>query len=189
MPNSAMNQIQALAISDTAYESSWDGVTGVAPSKNAVYDKIQLISALFPAALGAANLKQFMDAAGTAAEWATGSYSGTFTRAMDAASGDVAYTGVGFKPSAIIIIATLVAKSYSVGLATAGRSCAILVFGASAAAIKAAREEKAQAFLDNLPSWAAVKTAIEGATTTAALRIIVLKLARVVYWLARDKAD
>lgn len=55
--------------------------------------------------------------------------------------------------------------------------------------IKAAKELKAKAIVDNLPSWAAVKTAIEGATTIAALRVIVLKLARVVYWLARDKAD
>lgn len=57
------------------------------------------------------------------------------------------------------------------------------------AAIKAAQEAKIQAFLDNLPSWSAVKKAIEGATTLAALRTIVLKLARVVYWLARDRAD
>lgn len=56
-------------------------------------------------------------------------------------------------------------------------------------AIKAAQELKAQEFLDNLPSWEKVKTAIEGATTIAALRAIVLKLARVVYWLARDRAD
>lgn len=64
-----------------------------------------------------------------------------------------------------------------------------LAQAAALAALKAAREVKAQDFLDNLPSWAAVKTAIEGATTIAALRVIVLKLARVVYWLARDKAD
>lgn len=30
-------------ISDTAYASSWDGVTTIAPSKNAVYDKIQTL--------------------------------------------------------------------------------------------------------------------------------------------------
>ncbi len=30
-------------ISDTAYGSGWDGVTTIAPSKNAVYDKINSI--------------------------------------------------------------------------------------------------------------------------------------------------
>jgi len=33
------------SISDTAYGASWNGVTDVAPSKNAVYDKIETISA------------------------------------------------------------------------------------------------------------------------------------------------
>lgn len=31
-------------VSDTAYGTSWDGVTDVAPSKNAVYDKIELLA-------------------------------------------------------------------------------------------------------------------------------------------------
>lgn len=47
------------AISDTAYAGSWDAVTDVAPSKNAVYDKIQaLIAATAPVAVvdTAANL-------------------------------------------------------------------------------------------------------------------------------------
>lgn len=32
-------------VSDAAYDSSWNGVTGVAPSKNAVYDKIEALAA------------------------------------------------------------------------------------------------------------------------------------------------
>jgi len=32
-------------VSDAAYGAGWDGITGVAPSKNAVYDKIQAITA------------------------------------------------------------------------------------------------------------------------------------------------
>lgn len=35
----------AASISDTAYGASWNGVTDVAPSKNAVYDKIETIAA------------------------------------------------------------------------------------------------------------------------------------------------
>jgi hypothetical protein len=40
--------ITASAVSDTAYGTSWNGVTDVAPSKNAVYDKIEALSAGFP---------------------------------------------------------------------------------------------------------------------------------------------
>lgn len=39
--------IRSALVSDTAYGSGWNGVTDVAPSKNAVYDKIE---SLFPAA-------------------------------------------------------------------------------------------------------------------------------------------
>ena len=53
-------------------------------------------------ALGAADLKLFMDAAGTGLEWAKGFKMGTFTRAPG--SGDISYTGVGFKPSVIIFL-------------------------------------------------------------------------------------
>ncbi len=35
----------AVSVSDTAYAGSWDGVTDVAPSKNAVYDKIESMTA------------------------------------------------------------------------------------------------------------------------------------------------
>jgi hypothetical protein len=34
--------VSGLNVSDTAYAASWDGVTGVAPSKNAVYDQMEL---------------------------------------------------------------------------------------------------------------------------------------------------
>jgi len=51
---------------------------------------------------GAANLKAFVNAAGTAPEWANGIKLGTFSRAIDAADGDVSYTGVGFKPSLVL---------------------------------------------------------------------------------------
>jgi len=53
-------------------------------------------------AKGAADLKLFMNAGATAGEWAVGHMTGTFTRDMTASSGDVSYTGVGFKPSALI---------------------------------------------------------------------------------------
>jgi len=53
-------------------------------------------------AIGAANYKAFVNAAGTAPEWAIGHMTGTFTREMDAATGTAAITGVGFKPSMVL---------------------------------------------------------------------------------------
>jgi len=54
-------------------------------------------------AAGTANFKMFMNAAGGAPEWASGVKVGALSPARDlsAASGDVSYTGVGFKPSLI----------------------------------------------------------------------------------------
>jgi hypothetical protein len=56
------------------------------------------------AAAGTANQKLFMNAAGTQQEFAKGFYVGSTTRVMTAGAGTVAYTGVGFKPSAIIVL-------------------------------------------------------------------------------------
>ena len=50
----------------------------------------------------------------------------------------------------------------------------------------ARRTAKAQAIIDNLPSWAEVDTVIINATTIAALKVIIRKMARVLYWLAKD---
>ena len=60
-------------------------------------------------ALGSADQKFFMNAAGNAPEWATGNFVGTFTRDVAAATGNVSYTGVGFKPSAIIFFVNITA--------------------------------------------------------------------------------
>jgi hypothetical protein len=56
-------------------------------------------------AKGAANTKLFMNAGATAPSWATGMKVGSFTRDLTAGAGNVAYTGVGFKPSAVILFA------------------------------------------------------------------------------------
>lgn len=42
---------------------------------------------------------------------------------------------------------------------------------------------------DNLPNWNQVSASIDNATSVAGLKIIVKKLARVVYWLAKNKKD
>ena len=55
--------------------------------------------------VGAANLKLFVNAAGNGLEWSAGIYLKLFTKDMTEASCDTAYTGVGFKPSHIIILA------------------------------------------------------------------------------------
>jgi hypothetical protein len=43
--NPVVSASSGASVSDTAYGASWNGVTDVAPSKNAVYDKIETISA------------------------------------------------------------------------------------------------------------------------------------------------
>jgi hypothetical protein len=67
-------------------------------------------------AVGSANEKLFTDAAGTGLDWDFGRYCGSFTRGMTTASGDVSYTGVGFKPSSIIFIYFLDGGSFGQGV-------------------------------------------------------------------------
>ena len=55
-------------------------------------------------ALGAANLKRFMNAGATAPEWAVGIKLIQTTYNLATATGTVAITGVGFKPSAVIFM-------------------------------------------------------------------------------------
>src|SRR3990167_6658552 len=43
LTGTASGNLTTANISDTAYASSWDGVTTIAPSKNAVYDKIETL--------------------------------------------------------------------------------------------------------------------------------------------------
>ena len=133
-------------ISDEAYSSTtWDGVADVAPSQNAVRDKIETLVAKVDGAMkddgsnlaigsdadgdtyhrsggvlarlakGTANFKMFMNVAGTAPEWAAGIKIGSFTRDLTAASGDVSITGVGFKPSNVIFISGWINNSFAVG--------------------------------------------------------------------------
>lgn len=70
------------------------------------------------AAAGAANMKLFVNAAGTGMEAASGIKIGTFTRDTAAATGTQAITGIGFKPSHIIIWAVVpgVAGNMSIGV-------------------------------------------------------------------------
>lgn len=70
-------EAKAAAVSDAAYGADWDGVTNVAPSKNAVYDKLE--------SLGGAAITQ-------------GSYTGNNT-----ANRAVAH-GLGTTPKVVIII-------------------------------------------------------------------------------------
>jgi hypothetical protein len=60
-------------------------------------------SVLARLAKGAANLKLFMNAGATAPEWAVGIKIGSHTRDLAAGAETVAYTGYGFKPSAIFV--------------------------------------------------------------------------------------
>lgn len=48
---------------------------------------------------------------------------------------------------------------------------------------------KTQDFLDNIPSWAGVSTAVDNIANLADAKVFIKKLARIVYWLARDKQE
>lgn len=74
----------------------------------------------------------------------------------------------------------------AVGYAAAQAEDPVEIAAKQAAAVQAA---KAQAFLDNLPSWAKVEAAVKAAFPDVKQQAIILKICRVVYWLARDKAD
>ena len=46
---------------------------------------------------------------------------------------------------------------------------------------------KAEAILTNLPTWAQVSTAVDNISSLAEAKVFIKKLARIVYWLAKDK--
>lgn len=49
--------------------------------------------------------------------------------------------------------------------------------------------QKGKDINDNLPTWSGVSMAIDNATTITELKIIIKKMARVVYWLAKNDLD
>lgn len=52
------------------------------------------------------------------------------------------------------------------------------------------REAQIEAyFIDNLPSWNQVSTAVDNIANLADAKAFLKKLARITYWLARDKED
>jgi hypothetical protein len=137
--------IRGTNVSDTAYASSWDGVTTIAPSKNAVYDQMLLqmlkngsnlaigsdadgdmyyraSGALARLAKGTANYKLFMNAAGTAPEWARGQAKPNIAVPLESATGDVNYT-IGFVPSVLIVLTSIAGTfMHSIGVYAGGTS-------------------------------------------------------------------
>lgn len=73
--------------------------------------------ALMALALGAANLKMFVNAAGAAPEWVVGMKIGAFSIDTATATGTQAVAGVGFKPSHVIFLALInVTSQASIGI-------------------------------------------------------------------------
>ncbi len=158
--------ITGVNVSDTAFAASWDGVTTIAPSKNAVWDglgtgaspthvgmtlsgataslplftgaskelvsksvadtqtalglaitagktitctqntsldEVVAMSSKLTLALGAANLKAFMNAAGNAAEFAAGIKIGTLIYDTATVDGTQNSGSIGFKPSVVLL--------------------------------------------------------------------------------------
>lgn len=52
-----------------------------------------------------------------------------------------------------------------------------------------AEYQKDKDIRDNLPSWQTVSNAIDNATTLSEMKAIVKKMARVLYWLAKNSQD
>lgn len=52
---------------------------------------------------------------------------------------------------------------------------------------EARKAAKIQAMVDNLPSWAQVQNTINNISSLADAKAFLLKLSRVVYWMAKDK--
>ena len=76
----------------------------ITATQDTALDEAVSMSSKLTLALGAANLKAFMNAAGTAPQWAAGMKLVTFSRDTSTASGDQAVTGVGFKPSHVVFL-------------------------------------------------------------------------------------
>jgi hypothetical protein len=75
-------------------------------------------------AKGAANQQLYMNIGATAPEWGTAYSVGSFTRDMAVASGDVSYTGYGFTPTALLIMATTPSAENNVSFGfTYGTTC------------------------------------------------------------------
>lgn len=100
----------------------------------------QTLGALATLALGSANAKLFTNAAGIAPEWGTGVKTAYFSRAMTAASGTQAVTGVGFKPSMVVFLGTIdatVSRSYGIDDGGGVNANAIYYQNATASGINA----------------------------------------------------
>lgn len=50
-------------------------------------------------------------------------------------------------------------------------------------------QQKIQDIVDNLPSWQQVSDAVDNISNLNQAKIFIKKLARVVYWLAKNKSD
>ena len=91
----AANLRADIIVADTIWDAAGDTIYGTGANTAAKL------------AAGAANLKYFMDADGTAPEWASGVSMITFSRDMADSTGDVAYTAAGFKPSSIEVFCVI----------------------------------------------------------------------------------
>lgn len=62
----------------------------------------------------------------------------------------------------------------------------VVATAAAAESAKTLEQTKITAIQENLPDWATVKAAIDKAATIEEVKTIITKLARVVYWLAKN---
>jgi len=126
-------------VSDSAFDSTtWNGVTTIAPSKNAVRDRIvleaketltnqgDLLTAssskvLARLAIGLANEKLFVNTGATGYEFGNGINLISGTRDQSLANGNLSLTGAGFKPSGVALLSIDAdTAEVSIGFAVSG---------------------------------------------------------------------
>jgi len=92
----------AFLLAGVSFTGSTAGKT-ITVTQDTSLDEAVAMSSKLTLALGAANLKAFMNAAGTAPEWADGTKIGTFAFNIANVPYDLAVGNVGFKPSKVFI--------------------------------------------------------------------------------------
>jgi len=133
----------ASVISEEAYNADWSPVSGIAPSKAALFPSMpqtimtekgdilfaSAANVLARLAIGTAGQKLSVNSAGDAPLWGVWHKIKSATRDNTAASGDVAYTGVGFKPLYCFALSSVIGSACSsVGTADVGVNCGSLAF-------------------------------------------------------------
>lgn len=135
-----VDAVVAALVSNTAFAASWDTVTGIAPSKNAVYDYLATLgtAAFLNVGTSASQVVQLDASAKLPAvdgSQLTGITSGiqyadarltvvAATRDLTADTADVSYTGAGFTPVAVLAVGGIDGAAFNIAVGYASSTTA-----------------------------------------------------------------